>query len=254
MANLRFQKQFDAYPVLLMGVGYFVLAIISIYFSRGAGDVAHFWYPNAIGIAFLLFYGEQFRWRLLAVLAASNFLANWVAGSSWWLSATFVIPNVVEMVLATWLARHFQVVHDFDQSPQKMLRFILLICLFPSAAGALAGASLISFLEFSPFLPILLMWFVSSSVGMLSLLPLLLVFRRDRNLIGLRTTTRRRLLLYVAIVCLSTYFALRYLPFPFIYLVIPLILAAVETDTKTVAFLIFLESLVIGVIIHMGFL
>ncbi len=254
MANLRFQKQFDVFPVLLMGVGYFVLAIISIYFSRGAGDVAHFWYPNAIGIAFLLFYGEQFRWRLLAVLAASNFLANWVAGSSWWLSATFVIPNVVEMVLATWLARHFQVVHDFDQSPQKMLRFILLICLFPSTAGALAGASLISFLEFSPFLPILLMWFVSSSVGMLSLLPLLLVFRRDRNLIGLRTTTRRRLLLYVAIVCLSTYFALCYLPFPFIYLVIPLILAAVETDTKTVAFLIFLESLVIGVIIHMGFL
>jgi len=254
MANQTLKRKFFYSQAILIGLGYFILAAISIYFSRGTSNVAHFWYPNAIGVAFLLHCEFKFRWRLLLILACANFLANWMMGSSWWLSATFIIPNVLEIVLATWLAKHFQIEHDFDQSPKNMLRFVLFVCLLSSAAGALTGASLISFLDFSPMLPVLLMWFVSSSVGMLSLLPLLLILHRDFARTGLHIKQKRQLFLYVMLVCLSTYFALRYLPFPFIYLVIPLILAAVETDTKTVTFLIFLESLVIGVIIHLGFL
>lgn len=254
MANQTLTRKFSYSHSILMGLGYFILAAISIYFSRGTSNVAHFWYPNAIGVAFLLYCEFKYRWRLLLILACANFFANWMMGSSWWLSATFIVPNLLEIVLATWLSTHFQIQHDFDQSPKNMLRFVFFVCLLPTAAGALTGASLISFLDFSPMLPVFLMWFVSSSVGMLSLLPLLLILHRDVNRTGLLIKKKRQLFLYVMLVCLSTYFALRYLPFPFIYLVIPLILAAVETDTKTLTFLIFLESLLIGVIIHLGFL
>jgi two-component system sensor histidine kinase/response regulator len=238
--------------ILLIGIAYFLLALASIYFSRGAGTVAHFWYPNAIGILFLLQFDKKNYWSLATVLAIANFGANWMSGSSWWLSIAFVFPNTIEMLAATWLTTRFQIAHDFDQSPKRMLRFVFTVCLLPSGLGALIGASILGFFGFSQFFQVLPLWFVSSSVGTVSLLPLLLTLKRGHDQGTLQVTVKRSPFFYAFVVCAVSYISLHYLPFPFIYLVIPLIFAAVETDTKTVTFVVFLQSLVIGVMMHFG--
>ncbi|MBC3875813.1 response regulator [Undibacterium flavidum] len=246
----------------LVGIAYFALATISIYFSRGEATVAHFWYPNAVGIVFLLRCEKQFRWYMIAVLALANAGANWICGSSLWLSLTFVVPNLIEMLATIWFIRHDQIEQDFDQSPKHMLRFVLQICLPSSVLGALAGASILAISGFAQFLTVLPLWFVSSSVGMLALLPFLLVLNREalnREVlqqehaeIEWNLPVKKPLIFYAIIVSVVSYLALRFFPFPFIYLVIPLIFAAVETDTKTVTALIFLQSMIIGVMIHLG--
>ena len=245
--------QTSSIRVLLIGSAYFALASISIFLSRSDSTVAHFWYPNAIAIAFLLKEDKKSVWLLALALVAANFFSNWFAGSSWHLSLAFLLPNCVDVLLAVWLARRFQIVPDFDQSPKRMLSFIFLMCLLPSGLGALTGASLFASMDIATFATLLPVWFVGSSVGSLSLLPLLLIIERDDIKLDPHLDEKKQLFFYVVLVCAVSYGALRYLPFPFIYLIMPLMLIAVESHMKTVAGLIFLQSLVIGVMIEMGY-
>lgn len=252
MAHSIPKNNFFYTQILLIGLAYFLLALISIYFSRGAGTVAHFWYPNAIGIMFLVQFDKKSRWFLAAALAIANFGANWMSGSSWWLSIAFVLPNAIEMLVATWFATQQNIAKVFDQSPKKMLRFVLSVCLLPSSLGALMGASILGFFGFAQFLQVLPMWFVSSSVGTLSLLPFLLVLKRSKETSNFQFIAKRSPFFYAFVVCAVSYISLHYLPFPFIYLVIPLIFAAVDSDFKTVTMVVFLQSLVIGMMMHIG--
>lgn len=238
--------------VWVAGIAYFVLATLSIYFSRGDVSVAHFWYPNAVGVTFLLHCAQGYRWRLMAILACANLSANWLCGNSFGLSIAVLIPNLVEMLSAVWLIRYFQLENSFDQSPRRMLRFLLEICLPASALGAILGAGILTLSGFGVFLQILPQWFVCSSIGLLALLPFLLVIYRDSAQISWNYLFKKSFLFYALVVCVVSYLALQFSPFPFIYLVIPLIFAAVNTDAKTVTSLIFLQSLAIGLMIHFG--
>lgn len=252
MKNKIPTSNFFFVQILLIAIGYFALALISIYFSRGAGAIAHFWYPNAIGILFLLRFDKKNIWPLAVALAIANFGANWLAGSSWWLSIAFVIPNTLEMLTATWIARRFHMAQDFDQAPKRMLRFVLFVCLLPCGLGAFAGASILGNFGYAQFFQVLPSWFVSSSIGTLSLLPFLLTLNRDNRWQSSSVTLKRSPLFYALLACATSVIALYCLPFPFIYLIIPLLLAAVEADTRTVTWVVFLQSLVIGGMMHMG--
>lgn len=233
-------------------LAYFFLATVSIYFSKGDARVAHFWYPNAIAIAFLLRHSSPFKSPLIAALALANVGANWVSGNSVLLSLAFVLPNLFEITIAVWLIRRSHSMQEFDQSPQQMLRFLLQVWLPSSGLGAVVGASLLAVFQFAPFLQTWPLWFVGSSVGMLALLPFLLVLGRTGQRTVWDTVAMKKLLLYTLLIGGISYFALRFFPFPYIYLVIPLIFAALETDTRTVTFLIFVQSLVIGLMVHYG--
>ena len=261
MTSRTAQDSYHYFRPFLLGITYFLLASISIYLSRNVTTVAHFWYANAIGVVFLLHSKGQGKRHLLCALAIANFAANWLTGSSWWLATAFIIPNLIEILIAVWMMQRFALHLDFDQSPKNMLRFVLQVCMLPCALAAFIGASILGSLTSELFVQILPMWFVSSSVGMLSLLPLLLVLQRDQNDQG--TTTKdilnrnaasslKKIIFFTILLFVVSFIALGFLPQPYIYLVIPLIMSAVETNTKTVTALIFLQSLIIGLMMHFG--
>ncbi|MFZ6819634.1 response regulator [Undibacterium sp. Ji22W] len=256
MTNFTTGNRFFTTKALTIGVAYFILATISIYFSKEVGNVAHFWYANALGIACLLQFQHREKWQLTFVLTIANFFANWTMGNPWWLSIAFVIPNVIEMLVAAWLAVRLKVQLEFDQSPDAMLRFVLAVCLLPSGIGALIGAGILTLLDFAPFSVVFPTWFVSSSVGTISLLPFLLLLKhrwvsinRDHLISDIKKTS----IFYAISVLFVTFFSLRYLPFPFIYLVIPLVFAAINATSVVVSGLIFLQSLAIAVMLHLGY-
>jgi two-component system sensor histidine kinase/response regulator len=256
MTNFSTGNRFFTTKALAIGLVYFILASISIHFSKEAGNVAHFWYANALAIACLLQFQNKEKWFLTVIFAVANFLANSVMGNPWWLSIAFVIPNVVEMLVAPWSAARLKMQSDFEQSPDAMLRFVFAVCLLPSGIGAVVGASTLALLGFAPFAVILPTWFVSSSVGTISLLPLLLILKTrwvSKNQDHLILDTKKSSIFYAISVLFVSFFALRYLPFPFIYLVIPLVFAAINTTSVVVSGLIFLQSLVIAVMLHLGY-
>jgi PAS domain S-box-containing protein len=256
MINFMTDNRFFLTKALGIGLAYFILASISIHFSKEAGNVAHFWYANALGIAYLLQFQGKEKWYLTALFAVANFLSNWAMGNSWWLSIAFVIPNVLEMLVAPWSAARLKMQSDFDQSPDLMLRFVLAVCLLPSGIGAVIGASTLTLLGFAPFQVVFPTWFVSSSVGTISLLPLLLLLKRSwvsTRFDPLTSGEKKSFFLYAISVLLVSFFALRYLPFPFIYLVIPLVFAAINTKSVVVSGLVFLQSLVIAAMLHLGY-
>ncbi|MFZ6798365.1 response regulator [Undibacterium sp. Di24W] len=256
MANFTMGNRFFITQALTIGLAYFFLASISIHFSKEAGNVAQFWYANALGIAFLLQFQGQQKWLLTFILVGANLFANRYMGNSWELSMAFAIPNVIEMLVAPWLAIRLKIQLDFDQSPDTVLRFVLAVCLLPSGIGALIGAYILMLLNFAPFSVVLPTWFVSSSIGTLSLLPFLLLLKRRTVLTNserLNLKTKRTFFFYAICVLLLSFFALRYLPFPFIYLVIPLVFAAIYTESLVVSGLVFIQSLVIAVMLHLGY-
>jgi PAS domain S-box-containing protein len=245
-------KILQANKVFVLGVLYLMLAVSSITLSKGEGILASFWYANAFGIAALLFAGKALRFRLIFSLAIANFFANWLMDNGLAKSFAFVIPNLVEMVSALFLLHRFPKLRRFDQSPERMLGFILIICFLPVVVGALCGASTLYAFGVGDLFSTFLFWFLGSAIGTLALLPFLLMAHRHSATALFGLLCSRITWMFVCLVLIVSYLAARYLPFPFIYIVLPLVLASVLCHITVVTMLVFIQSLFFAFAFYFG--
>jgi signal transduction histidine kinase len=226
-----------------LGLAYVLAAWLSLELSRQPSSIAGIWYANAVGVAWLLVAPPR-RWGLLVLaLAVANPVANMAWGDDPLRALAFMPANLAEMTLAAWLLRRCGLDAASLHSPTSLLRLLLLGAVLPQCLGAtLAALSVAGVAGFNP-LALWVSWFNGSVIGAVSLLPLALVLLHEGPGVMRGALRDRRLLLLVPLTVGVTTLSLLYLPYPFIFATLPLLLAAAWVPLPLVALLAPLVSL-----------
>ncbi len=90
---------------LLTTTGYFLLASLSLYATKGADNIAAVWPPSGYFLALLLLMPARARLSAFAGMATASMGANMLGGTPQWTSIAFTVSNAGEAALALWLLR-----------------------------------------------------------------------------------------------------------------------------------------------------
>lgn len=208
-------------------LAYIAAAVLSLELSRQPGSVASIWYANALAVAALA-HRRQRDWPvlLLAVtlaIAASN--ALW--GDQVLLALSFTPANLIEVSLAAAALRRAGL-HRSGVGSATTLGWALLLA---ALAAPLLSAT-VALLTVGPiigqgFTGLWLPWLEGSTIGALSALPLALLIAGEGPLAVRRLAGNA---LAWALLCAAvgaTLLAAAYLPYPMVFITLPLIMAAV---------------------------
>lgn len=240
--------------VAIMGVLYLLMALLSLALSRAPGSVANLWYANAVAVAFAV--GRPWRQMPLSLLAAGAavFLANVIWGDSWTSALRFVPPNLLEIALASTLLKRAGLGQRSIEEPVALIMLLVLGCVLAPLAGAWLGALVLpASMDTSPA-AIARSWFASTVIGGASVLPLGLLLQRtgwpglrqlgtDPMFWGILTSSVGVTLLVHA-----------YLPYPFVFTIIPLMVAAMTLPMLGTALVTLAVSLSLGLMMAVGVL
>jgi diguanylate cyclase (GGDEF)-like protein/PAS domain S-box-containing protein len=211
--------------VMLSTLLYGLLALLSISLSW-QGSMATVWFANAIGI--VAFASHSYRlWPLHALgLAAAIVGANYLTGTSWANSLMYVPGNMVEMLVGGFLLRRQFKDAGFFYSITNLLLLFWLGVVVPVFFGSLVSIGLLysktQILEQDLFMH----WVEGSLIGGTAVLPLAYWLRVFGPQKLIRQFQHSQLLLAVMMAVLVTVLTPLVLPFPFIYISLPLFYVA----------------------------
>lgn len=237
---------------LALSVLYLVLALFSLYVGRQPGAISVVWFANAPAVVFLLFRPRRQWPALLLAVALANLLANRAWGDTWRTAATFVLPNVLEVLAGAWLLRRAGMAQSMLRGPMALLRLWLLGGLLPQLAGATLGAALLAATLGAPLALTGLRWLQGAVIGGLSVLPLAFLALRlpleqaRAQLLDLRAAALTLLASGITLLCLA------HVPFPFVYVALPLTLGAITLPPAGVALATAAASVVMALALALG--
>jgi diguanylate cyclase (GGDEF)-like protein/PAS domain S-box-containing protein len=224
-ANAR-QSGFPVAEVLL-GVGLFVAACISILLTRVPGGIALFWPGSAIAGAILIRL-PRVRWvaATASVFLAISFATVLVAHRPWAIAATLSAVNLIEVGL---MVVAFRFVWKLPYPNITIEHAALMTALYgiciPGATACLGGLML-HLLYATSWLTGTQQWWSSHAIGACLLGPPIILFSlKDlKRLTRLRFLTENLLALLVGLV--GCYLTVRFVRFPFVCISLMLIVAA----------------------------
>lgn len=234
---------------LLATLAVFVLALLSLALSSKSNHFTPLWFPTA-AIIVALYRQPPTRWGLpllafwLAIVAASIMLFGYS-----WLPVKLALINLLEAVVSTLLLRRLLLADDPLNSLTSWLKFVVCAVIFTPLFSALLAA------WWAPapgqaFRHPFSTWFISEAIGVLSLTPIGLVYRRRM----LETLNLFSLLLTLMVTLAFSYLALSHLPFPFTFVILPLLWAAIALPRLEAFIICFCTTLTITVMIAFGLL
>jgi signal transduction histidine kinase/CheY-like chemotaxis protein len=238
----------------VLAVLYLGLALLSLLLSRQPGSIANIWYPNAVATAILV-AAPRAHWPALALtVALVNPLANGLWGDDLRVALGFMPANLVEVLLAAGLLRRLRLGSTTELSVGRVMGWMLWGGVLPQLVGASLGALTLSWLGGSVVATLWLKWFEGAVVGALSLLPLSLTVA-DRGWRASATSLRDpRLLAMAPLTAGVALLATAALPYPFVYVMLPLLVAAVSLSFTSVAVLTALASFTVAAALGLGVL
>lgn len=218
------------WSVSLLAIGYLLMAVIGILYTREAGNVAALWPANALLLAVLLRTGRRNWPAYVGACMLANFAANYALGDSVPVACGFAICNLAEVLSAVLLLRHLHPgPWDLVSVPQA-LSFALVAGIFAPIVAASLGAGLMTWAFQAPYLSVWGVWWVADAMGFLIVTPVVLLATRSRvsALIHQRGGEAIALLVVLALVTFMVFSQSR---FPVLYLLGPIMLwAALRID------------------------
>ncbi|MEZ5681611.1 MAG: ATP-binding protein [Erythrobacter sp.] len=119
------------------------LAYFSIDLSRSGGRIAAIWLPNAFAVAVLLRFRLPGEWIVLAAMGSGNVAANLMQGDGLSHAVLLSIANLLEIVIATRLTRHFCKGPPHMADTGNLLSFCLAAgVIAPFASGVVASLAI----------------------------------------------------------------------------------------------------------------
>jgi diguanylate cyclase (GGDEF)-like protein/PAS domain S-box-containing protein len=193
--------------LLEAGIGYFVLAAVTIYLTNSSEGCAPVWPANALLVAIML---QRPRGQWPAILVAGfigNALANLVTREALAAPLLFSLSNVVEVLIAAIaldrVARQRQLLADTS----SVFHFLLWGGLIAPLVSACLGA-LTTFLLFRhPTLISFGRWFAADSLGLLIFLPFFSTLVRGEYTRFVIETNARQRSEFVALMALTAFVA-----------------------------------------------
>lgn len=238
--------------VAALSLAYLAAALLSLYLSRQPGSVAGLWFANAIAMAVLACHRPSGWHRLLSGIGAALALANWSWGDDVLLALSFVPANFAEILIGAWAIRAWGLARDDAPSLARLLRLLLAGAVLPQIAGATLGAATLALHGMAPIADVWLPWFEGSVIGAVSVLPLAIhVVVHGWGVIG-RALTDARTLVMLPLSVGTALVSIAHVPFPFVFVLMPLLGAALWIPTAGLLLCTLATSLCIGVSIATG--
>ncbi|UKK84196.1 diguanylate cyclase [Sphingopyxis sp. BSN-002] len=204
-----------AFWSLLTALGYFLLASLSLYATRGADNIAAVWPPSGYFLALLLLMPGRAQAASFVGMGVASFGANLLGGTPPLASAAFTLANASEAYVALWLVRRR---HAGDLSfmvPRSVGDFCIATlsasALSASIATALAGTGIDFFFS----------WLTTVALGMLIVTPPIVMLARMIGTKALdnassRMKTEAILILTAAAAVTATAFSQSHFPVTFL--------------------------------------
>lgn len=202
------------------------LALLSLWLGREAGSVATIWYANAGVVAALAFRPRRDWPMLLLAVGAANLAANLAWGSGLPQAAALLPANVLEIALGAWALQRWGLVALTLRSARQLLWLLLLGGVLPQLAGASAATLALAGSGLDPLAGVWLPWFEGSVIGAISVLPLAFLLCRDGAGRLLQALHNGWLLVLLPTAIGVSLLAMAHVPYPFVFLSMPLLLAA----------------------------
>jgi PAS domain S-box-containing protein len=159
----------------VVGIAYFSAAQLSLALLAESDGVALFWPAAGVSTGVMIALGRTARLPVVSGVIVATIIANLMGDRTVWTATASAIWNAGEALLAAWLVeRYFGSTFTLDR-----LRNVLGLLTAAVAATAVSGiGGMASFKLFhSPTAPMLttwLHWFVSDSVGIITVAPLII--------------------------------------------------------------------------------
>ncbi|HEV7343463.1 MAG TPA: diguanylate cyclase [Sphingopyxis sp.] len=157
---------------LLTATGYFLLASLSLYATKGADNIAAVWPPSGYFLALLLLMPSRQRIVAFVAMAGASVGANMIEGVPAAAAAAYTVANTAEAIIALWLVRRHDAGEMSFMAPRAVGRFCI-AALIASAASAVI-ATLLTGNGFD----FLLSWMTTVGLGILIVTPPIVMLAR----------------------------------------------------------------------------
>jgi diguanylate cyclase (GGDEF)-like protein/PAS domain S-box-containing protein len=157
---------------LLTATGYFLLASLALYATKGADNIAAVWPPSGYFLALLLLMPTQARIPAFLAMAAASIGANMVEGIRAGAAAAYTVANAAEATIALWLIRRHERGEMSFMVPRAVGRFCA--AAFAASAASAGIAMLLTGNGFNFFLS----WMTTVALGMLIVTPPIVMLAR----------------------------------------------------------------------------
>jgi integral membrane sensor domain MASE1 len=169
---------------LALGVAYFLVASLSFFVFRVQPGVAVFWPASGIAVGAMIALGPRARLPIATAVFIATLAHCLLVGRNPWLTMAFSLANAGQALLTAWLIERWFGSTFKLEDVRRALGFFTAIAI-GAAIAAIGSATAINLVEptTSP-LYIWCTWFAASSLGVVTVAPLL---------VGLANVERERL-------------------------------------------------------------
>jgi diguanylate cyclase (GGDEF)-like protein/PAS domain S-box-containing protein len=240
-------KELIALPPFVLPVGLGFLSFIFTYYSLELSLVgtvlAPLWFPTSV-IMVALFRNPMRQWPMVIVVCALGSLsASIMLQPLNQINIGFTAINIIEAILGASLMRRTLPQHNPLQNLNNWVRLVICSAIIPPVIGGVLAV----WLDGSGagnFVKTFFVWTLSETIAALAFVPTALLFKpnyllRYKNLKLLFET-----IFTFVITLLLSYLTLRYMPWPFTFIIVFLMWSAIRLP-RLEAFIIFLGTLMV---------
>jgi diguanylate cyclase len=255
MVNEQSAPAARRYPdiAILVGLGYFVAAVIAITLTRAPGGIALIWPANGI-VAALLIRADRVRWSAAigSVLAAAVIVNAFIAHRPWSTTFMFFGVNGFEIALTVWV---FRSLARFDYPNISINQAAIMTGVMGIAIPgitAVAGGAVLHSKFAMPFSNAVLQWWGSHTIGTCLVGPPIILWsiKSLRRLVSKTFSVENAALLLLVLG--GCWVTISYVRFPFVSIGVVLMLAAFRVGGFGAALLSLCSGTVIAALWALG--
>lgn len=235
---------------VLLGISVCLLALACMSVIQKSSSLAGLWLPTALMIP-VLFHHRYRDWLpLLCASALGIAAAHTVLGTPFLRYLPYLLNNLFEASLCASLLRRMLPAQDPLSGLGYWIRFLLIAVIF----CPLVSSFIMMLFILHVHSPVELQsrfatWFMSEAVAILALTPLGLIYQRGYFRKNLTPDRIFGLLLTLVITLVAGFLALKWLPYTFAFITIPLLWCAIRLP-RVEAFIIFLSMTLMIALLH----
>ncbi|CAM3738113.1 diguanylate cyclase [Rahnella bruchi] len=235
---------------VLLGISVCLLALACMSVIQKSSSLAGLWLPTALMIP-VLFHHRYRDWLpLLCASALGIAAAHTVLGTPFLRYLPYMLNNLFEASLCASLLRRMLPAQDPLSGLGYWIRFLLIaVILCPLVSSFIMMLFILHVHSPVELQSRFATWFMSEAVAILALTPLGLIYQRGYFRKNLTPDRFFGLLLTLVITLVAGFLALKWLPYTFAFITIPLLWCAIRLP-RVEAFIIFLSMTLMITLLH----
>nr|WP_279639220.1 PAS domain S-box protein [Rahnella contaminans] len=235
---------------LLLGIAICLLALACMNVIQRQSSLAGLWLPTALLIP-VLFHHPYRQWLpLLCAASLGIAAAHAVMGTPFPRYFPYLLNNLIEASLCAVLLRRMLPQRDPLSGLGSWVKFLLIAVVFcPLVSSVIMMLFILHIHSPGELQNRFATWFMSEAVAILALTPLGLIYQRGYFSKNLTSQRFFELALTLILTLIAGFLALKWLPYTFAFITIPLLWCAIRLP-RIEAFIIFLSMTLMIALLH----